>query len=164
MITTQQLPAALVKWSKNRRKDFLAMQSTAKHASSRGIVFKSPTGALLLSTTYVQRNLLGRSITRLSLVPAPRYTDAMSDTATLETESEILEQVIQSDTAGLSPEAARALLGFRFNPAAVARMNELAEKNREGTIAPSERALLERYVRVGNFLNLIHAKARCALA
>jgi hypothetical protein len=106
----------------------------------------------------------GRSITRLSLVPAPRYIEAMSDTATLETESEILEQVIQSDTAGLSPEAARALLGFRFNPAAVARMNELAEKNREGTIAPSERALLERYVRVGNFLNLIHAKARCALA
>jgi hypothetical protein len=105
-----------------------------------------------------------RSITRLSLVPAPRYTDAMSDTATLETESEILEQVIRSDTVGLSPEAARALLGFRFNPAAVARMNELAEKNREGTIAPSERALLERYVRVGNFLNLIHAKARCALA
>ena len=106
----------------------------------------------------------GRSITRLSLVPAPRYTDAMSDTATLETESEILEQVIQSDTAALSPEAARALLGFRFNPAAVVRMSELAEKNREGTIAPSERALLERYVRVGNFLNLIHAKARSALA
>ena len=33
-----------------------------------------------------------------------------------------------------------------------------------GPIAPSERALLERYLRVGNFLNLIHAKARCALA
>ena len=99
-----------------------------------------------------------------SLVPVRRYTDAMSDTATLETESKILEQVIQSDTVGLSPEAAQALLGFRFNTAAVARMNELAEKNREGTIAPSERALLERYVRVGNFLNLIHTKARCALA
>ena len=56
------------------------------------------------------------------------------------------------------------MLGFRFNPAAVARMNELAEKNREGTIAPSKRALLERYVHVGNFLNLIHAKARCASA
>lgn len=88
----------------------------------------------------------------------------MSDSATLETESEILEQVIQSDSAALSPDAARALLGFRFNPAAVARMNELAEKNRKGAIAPSERALLERYVRVGNFLNLIHAKARSALA
>jgi hypothetical protein len=74
------------------------------------------------------------------LVPAPRDIDATSDTATLETESDILLQVIQSDTAGLSPEAAQALLGFRFNTAAVARMNELAEKNREGTIAPSERA------------------------
>ena len=43
-------------------------------------------------------------------------------------------------------------------------MNELAEKNREGTIAPSERAVFKRYVRVGNFLNVIHAKARCVLA
>ena len=88
----------------------------------------------------------------------------MSETISLATESEILEQVIDPDTAGMSPEAAQALLRFRFNPVAVARMNELAEKNRQGTIAPSERALLERYLRVGNFLNLIHAKARCALA
>ena len=88
----------------------------------------------------------------------------MSETTALDTESEILEQVIEPDTAGMSPEAAQALLRFRFNTAAVARMNELAEKNRQGTIAPSERALLERYLRVGNFLNLIHAKARCALA
>jgi len=88
----------------------------------------------------------------------------MSETTTLDTESEILEQVIEPDTAGMSPEAAKALLRFQFNTAAVARMNELAEKNRQGTIAPSERALLERNLRVGNFLNLIHAKARCALA
>ena len=88
----------------------------------------------------------------------------MGETTTQDTESEILEQVIDPDTAGMSPEAAQALLGFRFNTAAVARMNELAEKNRQGTIAPSERALLERYLRVGNFLNLVHAKARCALA
>src|SRR5208337_2583450 len=102
--------------------------------------------------------------TLLSWHADPLYTDVMSETATLDTESEILEQVIESDTAGMSPEAAQALLRFRFNTAAVARMNELAEKNRQGTIAPSERALLERYLRVGNFLNLIHAKARCALA
>jgi hypothetical protein len=43
-------------------------------------------------------------------------------------------------------------------------MKELADKNRKGTIAPSDRALLERYPRVGNFLNLIHAKARFAWA
>jgi hypothetical protein len=94
----------------------------------------------------------------------PLYFDVMRKTTTPDTESEILEQVIEPDTAGMSPEAAQVLLRFRFNTAAVARMNELAEKNRQGTIAPSERALLERYVRVGNFLNLIHAKARCALA
>jgi hypothetical protein len=88
----------------------------------------------------------------------------MSEPATLETETEILEQVLQPATDGMSPEAAQALLRFQFNTAAVARMNELAEKNRQGTIAPSERALLERYLRVGNFLNLIHAKARHALA
>ncbi len=66
--------------------------------------------------------------------------------------------VIESGSAGMSPETAAALLRFRFNNAAAARMNELAEKNRQGTIAPSERALLERYLRVGNFLSLIHAK------
>jgi hypothetical protein len=88
----------------------------------------------------------------------------MSETATLHTESEILEQVIAPDTGGISPEAAEALLRFRFNTAAVASLNELTDKNRQGALAPSERALLERYLRVGNFLNLIHAKARCALA
>ena len=88
----------------------------------------------------------------------------MSETAMLETESEILEQVMESDSAGMTREAAQVLLGFRFNTAAVARMNELAEKNRNGAITSSERALLERYTRVGNFLNLVHAKARFALA
>ena len=68
----------------------------------------------------------------------------MSETATLDTESEILEQVIEPGSAGMSPETAQALLRFRFNSAAAARMNELAEKNRQGTIALSERALLER--------------------
>ncbi len=88
----------------------------------------------------------------------------MSETATLDTEGEILEQVIEPGSPGMSPEAARALLQFRFNTAEVARMNELADRNRSGTIEQGERALLERYERVGNFLNLIHAKARCALA
>jgi hypothetical protein len=88
----------------------------------------------------------------------------MTDVIRLHTESEILEQVVEPDATGMSPEAAKALLRFQFNAAAVARMNALAEKNRRGTIAPSERDLLERYLRVGNFLNLVHAKARCALA
>jgi hypothetical protein len=88
----------------------------------------------------------------------------MSDTATIDTESEILEHVIEAGSAGMSREAAQAILRLRFDTTAVARMNELADKNRKRTIAPAELALLERYLRVGNFLNLVHAKARCALS
>jgi hypothetical protein len=88
----------------------------------------------------------------------------MSELATATTETDILEQVIEPNGSGMSAEAAKALLGFRFNESALARINELAEKNRQGTLTPAERALLERYQRVGNFLNLIHAKARCALS
>ena len=80
----------------------------------------------------------------LSWQADPLYTDVMSETATLDTESEILEQVIESDTAGMSPEAAQRAAPIWFKPAAVARMNELAEKNRQGTIASD--ALLERYL------------------
>jgi hypothetical protein len=88
----------------------------------------------------------------------------MSDNATFATESEILEQVIDPTTSGMAPEAAKALLELHFTDEAVVRINALAEKNRQGTMSPAERALLERYQRVGNFLNLIHAKARCSLA
>jgi hypothetical protein len=88
----------------------------------------------------------------------------MSELTTVLTETEILEQVLEPHGTGMSAEAAKALLGFRFNASAVARINELAEMNRQGTLTPSERALLERYQRVGNFLNLIHARARCALS
>ena len=88
----------------------------------------------------------------------------MSDLATAPTETEILEQVIELNTPGISPEAAKALLRLRFNESAVARINELAEKNRQGTLTPAQRALLERYQRVANFLNLIHARARCVLS
>ncbi len=88
----------------------------------------------------------------------------MSEPATATTETEILEQALEPDATGMSAEAAKALLGFRFNASAIARINELAEKNRQGTLTPAERAALERYQRVGNFLNLVHAKARGALS
>jgi hypothetical protein len=77
---------------------------------------------------------------------------------------EIQEEIVGLDAHGISPDAARALLSLRFSETAVARINELAAKNRQGTLTPAERALLERYQRVGNFLNLVHARARCALA
>jgi len=79
------------------------------------------------------------------------------------TEAHILEQVVMSDQAGMSPESARAILDLRFDPSALSRMNELAEKNRQGTLTESERQEMDKYLRVGNFLNLMQAKARLPL-
>jgi hypothetical protein len=79
------------------------------------------------------------------------------------TEAHILEQVVMSDQRGMSPESARAILDLRFDPSALGRMNELAEKNRQGTLTESERQEMDKYVRVGNFLNLMQAKARLFL-
>ncbi len=76
------------------------------------------------------------------------------------TEAPILERVIMSDQPGMSPESARAILDLRFDTSALSRMNELAEKNRQGTLTDSERQEMDKYVRVGNFLNLMQTKAR----
>jgi hypothetical protein len=80
------------------------------------------------------------------------------------TEADILAQVIHPDQPGLPRELARAILDLRFDQAAVERMNELAEKNRQGTLTDAERADMEKYLRVGNFLNLMQAKARLRTA
>ena len=50
-----------------------------------------------------------------------------------------------------------------FDPSALSRLNELAEKNRQGTLTESERQEMDKYLRVGNFLNLMQAKARLIL-
>jgi uncharacterized protein YnzC (UPF0291/DUF896 family) len=63
----------------------------------------------------------------------------------------------------MSPESARAILDLRFDPLVVGRMNELAEKNRQGTLIEAERQEMKDYLQVGNFLNLMQAKARLLL-
>lgn len=85
-------------------------------------------------------------------------------TAPLEiTEADILSQVVAPDQPTLSAASAREILALRFNQQALDRMNELAEKNRRGNLAEAEGKLLEKYQRVGNFLNLLQAKARLSL-
>jgi hypothetical protein len=79
------------------------------------------------------------------------------------TEAQILEQVVMADRPGMSPELARAILDLRFAPDAISRMNELADKSQQGTLTEAERQVMANYLRVGNFLNLMQAKARLAL-
>jgi len=43
------------------------------------------------------------------------------------------------------------------------RIRELLQKNSAGTITAAEKADLEKYMRVGQFLDLMQAKARLSL-
>jgi len=80
------------------------------------------------------------------------------------TESDILAQVVSPESGSIPPESARSLLELRFSEHATRRMDELADKNRRGILSDVERTEMERYMRVGNFLNLMQAKARVSLA
>jgi len=50
------------------------------------------------------------------------------------TESDILSDVIAANCGDLSPEAAKSVLKWKFKAAAVRRINQLADRNRKGTI------------------------------
>jgi hypothetical protein len=86
----------------------------------------------------------------------------MSESVTI-TEADILDQIVVRGRAGLHPDVARSILDIQFGPDADERMKSLLKKNNAGTISDSERGELEKYLRVGQFIDLLQAKARLAL-
>ncbi len=80
------------------------------------------------------------------------------------TEADILNEVVAPDRPGLPQEAARSILSLGFTENARKRIRELLEANRLGTLVAEERAELDKYLRVGQFLDLLQAKARVSLA
>lgn len=78
-------------------------------------------------------------------------------------EADILEHVVSPVKGGLPPEAAHAILGLKFDKDATQRIRQLLQKNNRGTITSDERITLERFLRVGKFIDLLHAKARLSL-
>ena len=78
----------------------------------------------------------------------------------ISTEADVLNWLVTDGQPGLSTEAARAILSLRFSPEAVRRMNELAAKKPQGTLSAAERAALKAILRVGQFLNVMQAKAQ----
>ena len=79
-------------------------------------------------------------------------------------EADIMSELVSPEGGALDPDAAKLLLALHFTPAQVARLNELAEKNRSDSLSAVERDEMEKYMRVGNFLSLLKAKARLSLA
>ena len=86
----------------------------------------------------------------------------MSTEATL-TEADILTEVVEPNRATFSPQLAEELLSLRFNDNATNRIRDLLQKNNAGNITPAEKSTLENYLRVGEFLDLMQAKARITL-
>ena len=84
-------------------------------------------------------------------------------TSSIITEADVLDQVVGCDEENLSPEAAQSLLDLKFNREATQKIRQLLAKNNRGTISAEERVTLEKYLRVGHLLDLLHAKARLSL-
>ncbi len=83
-------------------------------------------------------------------------------TAIIGDEAAILNRLIRPNQK-LSQAAARALLRFNFDEADRTRMHELALKNQEDRLTRKEEIELQSYLKVGLFLDLIHAKAKLSL-
>ncbi len=80
------------------------------------------------------------------------------------TEADILNEVVAPDQPGLSKEAARSILSLGFTESAQKRISKLLEANNSGNLGSEEREELDKYLRVGQFLDLLQAKARVSLA
>jgi len=80
------------------------------------------------------------------------------------TEAEILERIISSMDETLPPKTARSLLEVQFPARELTSIRKLLRRNNSGAITAAERVTLENYLRVGQFLDLLHAKAKSSLA
>jgi hypothetical protein len=78
------------------------------------------------------------------------------------TEAAILDRVV-SLAGDLTPEAARGLLTLRFDAQTTRLIRRLLQQNNRGTISAEDRLALEKYLRIGQFLDLLQAKARQSL-
>lgn len=97
-------------------------------------------------------------------VPYCYDTFHIMSTAEALSEADILDRMIRPGEAALAPEAARALLQLAFDVETIKAIEQLLRKNAAGTISADDRILLDRYLRVGQLIDLLQAKARLSLA
>lgn len=78
-------------------------------------------------------------------------------------EAEIYLSLFHLGQQELSAEMADTILKFRFSPADVERMHELAVKNQEGSLTRAEEEEMENYCRVGSVVDFLASRARLTL-
>jgi hypothetical protein len=84
-------------------------------------------------------------------------------TTSLDMDFGVLQNVVFPFDEDLDVAAARALLRIRFDREATKQINQLLRKNQRGVITAEERIVLEKYTRMGKFIDVLQAKARKAL-
>jgi hypothetical protein len=75
-------------------------------------------------------------------------------------EAAIFARLWEGSTGRLTAPLARHVLKLRFDAADVARMKELAARNRAGGLAAEELEELDNFIRVGDLLATLQSKAR----
>ena len=83
--------------------------------------------------------------------------------AVIATESDVLNRLLDSLSACLTPAAAKRVAAFRADATTQARIAELADKCNEGELTARERIEYEAYIRAIDFISILQAKARAAL-
>jgi hypothetical protein len=88
---------------------------------------------------------------------------ATTTTRTGETEVTILARVFENERGQLSPELARSILDVGFSGRDKARMHDLAVRNQDDALSPTEREELFAFAKAGTLLSILHSKARRTL-
>ena len=79
------------------------------------------------------------------------------------TQAEILARAIDCHDNGLSPDAARFIISLKLAEGDEHRMNELAEKARQGQLTAAEENELEEFRRCGRLMEMLKLKSRKVL-
>jgi hypothetical protein len=79
------------------------------------------------------------------------------------TAAAILDEVIAPIEPAFAPDFARMVLSLHLSNVAQDRVRDLLGKNNAGTLNATEKAALDSYLLVGQFLDLLQAKARLSM-
>ena len=71
-----------------------------------------------------------------------------------------LDRMLEPVSDCLTPEVARRLAQMRADPELQARIDDLADRCTEGALTAEEKLEYETYVRAGNLIGILQAKAR----
>ena len=87
----------------------------------------------------------------------------MSTTMGPETEVTILARVLGNGDGPIPRDLAHYIANLDFSDRDKARMNDLATRNQDGSLSPTEKDELFGYARAGTILAILQSKARRSL-